>query len=156
MLCKQAQEQLLIPNEAPPPEVTQHLTGCQNCQQFLARHRALDALLSADSDDEPRPGFDTRFFARLEAMKGKRVPQRRPLWQWVSLASGAAALAVGFFVVTQRSTPNALVEDMDFAMQLELVEELPLLQQLEEVETYELLAQVDSATLEKLMGEGRP
>ena len=34
-----------------------------------AKDAALDRLLSVDDGEPPRPGFDTRFFARLEEQK---------------------------------------------------------------------------------------
>lgn len=105
---------------------------------------ALDRLLAVDEDEPPRPGFDTRFFARLDE---HRAASQRPRWLprlGLALGGFAAAAAVALFVVTR---PGGLLErpsqeELAMAMELELLEDLELVANLEVVEAYEALAAV--------------
>jgi len=51
----------------------------------------LDSMLSNYSDEQPRPGLETRVLATLRAQSAQKQ-DRAPFWRW--LWSGAAALAL--------------------------------------------------------------
>ena len=59
------------------PELRAHLAACSACRAVQAREDALDRMLALDEPAAPRPGFDTAFFARLQAEKARATDARR-------------------------------------------------------------------------------
>lgn len=144
-----------------------HLDGCKECQGFVQEQEALDALLTAETETHPSPGFDTRFFARLDALKQK---QPASLWDWLrqhwALASATAALLLAVAVASwgsmdgppKQPSPTALPppEDLALLADLELARDLELIQRLDEVEAYRVLAHVEMEELEAALEEQEP
>ena len=100
----------------------------------------LDTLLAADADEELRPGFDTRFRARLEEHKAKQASRGVRLW-FLGLgaaAATAAAIAVTFIVPNKTDEAQTALE---IAYEMELYENYDVVVDLE---VLELLAAVDS------------
>src|SRR5688500_11413632 len=99
MRCDEAQTELLA-GQAPSasPELAAHVRGCASCQALAGEQSALDAVLALDEAHRPGPGFDTRFFARLDgersAGKKKRALFSMRMWLWalVPVAAGVALL----------------------------------------------------------------
>ena len=99
---------------------------------------ALDQLLAVDTDEEPRPGFDTRFHARLAEMKTKKTRGRAWLF---GLAGAAVAVAIAVAVVPREHTHDtAQTEGLEIAMEYELLENYDVVKDLEDVE---VLAQLE-------------
>ncbi|MDD9932870.1 MAG: hypothetical protein OXT09_04665 [Myxococcales bacterium] len=143
-----------------------HVEGCTECEAFAERAAALDRMLALDEPQPPGPGFDTRFFARLEEERQSR--KRRGLWRWTwALVPAGVAAAVALVGLPARApTPtdgaaqgeHAVLaeippEDMALVMELELLEDLPVLERLEEVEAFELLETIEAEELEAILGE---
>lgn len=163
MRCEAYQEawlQARYAEHAPQPRVREHIETCVDCQRFTRGQKQLDRQLEHEQPIEPGLGFDTRFFARLEAERAQaklpRSPWRRPaLWlSWASLAA-ALALALLLFRPAREAQPS-LDEDVALMRELELVEELPMLRKLDEVEAYEVLARIRSEDLDALAAEVSP
>ncbi len=131
----------------------EHLVTCPQCAAVAQRTRELDALLDADAPQEPRPGFDTRFFARLDELRQSKTA-RRPSWLWyLAYAGAAASITMGAVALVGRGPSLPPERDRELVANLELLEDEPLLRHLDDVEAYEVLAQVDAATLARLAGE---
>jgi hypothetical protein len=161
MQCEQAQQALIdaLYGAEPVPEVRAHLERCAVCQAFRSREGALDRWLALDEPAVARPGFDTRFFARLETEKAAPRQRRRARWYWalVPLAASAALVFLGL-PQKQPAAPQAAAEapaadDLGIAMELELVENIAVVQKLDQVEDYELLSQLDEGELERIAQE---
>src|SRR5262245_17858708 len=79
-------------------ELHAHVAECAACRALQADHAALDRVLALDQPAVPRPGFDTRFFARLEQEKAtlqRGSARRRFVWAVLPLcAAGAVALVL--------------------------------------------------------------
>lgn len=160
MRCEQARQALGNSRYAAERsrELETHLAECQACSAFRARELVLDRWLALDDPAPIRPGFDTRFFAQLEAEKARARRQRRRRWTWV-----LAPVMAGAALVLLRPTPTAHVpngstvevppDDLGLAMELDLIQDLDLVRRLDEVEAYELLGQVDEGELERSAGE---
>jgi predicted anti-sigma-YlaC factor YlaD len=155
------------------PELRAHLAQCAACRAVHAQHAALDRVLALDEPAVARPGFDTRFFARLEQEKAglqRARARRRFVWALLPLCAGAAAA----LLVTPRpapvatpapqsvqpdalsaSTPAPEIEpdDLSLAMDLELVEDIDVVQKLDELEDFDVLSQVDADELERMAKE---
>lgn len=105
---------------------------------------ALDRILALDEDQPVRPGFDTRFFARLE--EHKREARRPRAWRrWtIGLATLSAAAAALVMVVLPvgKETPMS-PQELALVMDLELLEDYELVRDLEVIEAFETLAQLD-------------
>jgi anti-sigma factor RsiW len=159
MRCDDARERLTesrYQSGEPDPALAAHLRQCAACQAFATEADALDALLAEEQDRPPRPGFDTRFFARLEEQRQSSARAgftRRLRWGLAGLLSAGAAAAALFFSL-QPGPAVTMEQELELAMNLELARELPLLQQLEEVEAFEVLSQVEPEELERLLDEG--
>lgn len=167
MRCEDAREHLSAArygNEL-PETVTQHLATCAECRAAQGAQRELDAWLGSDEPATPRPGFDTRFFARLGE---ERTRTRRRRWARLGFALLPVAAAIAL-VALRRSEPLADApdqvpapdraepipgvahEDLDLAVDLELLEELEVVEHMEELETFDELAGVDEHELEALL-----
>jgi len=154
MLCEQARATLAAKRyDAHGPragELSSHLAGCPDCRAFAAAQTRLDELLAVDTGEEPRPGFDTRFMARLA--EKRRAPRRSRLFAGALFAAAAAAV----LMVTLRTVPaeDDLDTDLALAMDLELIENLEVVQHLDEIEAYEVLAQLNVAELDAALAGG--
>lgn len=154
MQCYEARRLLATSRyEGQGAELDAHLTACDACRTAASRVSALDTLLDGDLPEEPRPGFDTRFFARLDELKREKPASKLAWWWYLVSAGSAAALALGIFALVGRTSTVLPAEDRELVANLELVENEDLLRHLDEVEAYVLLAQVDSATLERMAQE---
>ena len=168
MKCETARETLALARyeESPHSAVEDHLQSCEACRAFRESSAALDALLDSDETTEPRPGFDTRFFARLEDEKqdlGRswfvRWFGQLPRWALAGFATSAVTAAVVVLVVPgvqQAGGEGGMESEMALALELELLEDYEVVNRLAEVEAFELLAQVDLAELDAALREGVP
>jgi hypothetical protein len=159
MQCEAMREAWLAARYAqaePPLDVREHFTGCAECTAFAREQTALDGLLAQSAPIEVGLGFDTRFFAKLEAERTRSRQRRR--WLWLAPLPLCAALVIALFVQLQKPPPieHASVEDTLLARDLELVQALPVLRNLDEIEAYETLAQVDDAELVAELNETKP
>lgn len=175
MHCDRARELLSEAGygaDAVEPELRAHLAQCAACRAAQTQQAALDGVLALDEPALPRPGFDTRFFARLEQEKAsaQRVRARRR-FVWALLPLCAAAGAALLFTARPASltppvpqdvrpadlatAPAAQIEpdDLSLAMDLELVEDIDVVQQLDELEDFDVLSQVDADELERIAKE---
>jgi hypothetical protein len=159
MRCEELREALLQARygaTAEHAEQAAHLASCGACQQFARAQAKLDNVLARSENMSAGPGFDTRFFARLEAEKSSGVHARkaarsRRSWLWWSLVPTLTAAAATALILWRRPDPHAVPqEDLALATDLELVQELPVVEHLDEAETFEVLAEVDVAELAKL------
>jgi len=172
MRCDQAQSELRA-GQAPSasPEFDAHVRGCASCQALAGEQNALNAVLALDEAHTPGPGFDTRFFARLDgersAAKKKRALFSMRMWLWALVPAAAGiALLVGrpsqsteAIVPPEAHAPPALIEaiaepdDLALLEDLELIEDLEVVQQLEQLEDLDLLEGIDPAELERLAAD---
>lgn len=133
-------------------ELAEHLAQCPACGHRRELAARLDGVMALDQNAAPRPGFDTRLFARLD--EEKRRQARRKVWRWAwALLPVAAGLALAVVRFAPERPPPLPPEDLSLAMELELVEELDVLQQLDEVEAYDVLADVDEKELDAIIDE---
>lgn len=158
MLCDDLRDALLASrNNAAELEADahEHLETCAECQSYAGETEALDALLARDEDEEPRPGFDTRFFARLDELKSRPTGSWFSRYRW--LFAGAAAAATTAAVILSLSVggepTGSMADDIDLAMHLDLLEELEMIRALNDVEAFETLAYVDPETLDAVIRE---
>lgn len=139
------------------PEVLAHLEECTDCRFCAAQVKELTRLLDVDEDVEPRPGFDTRFFARLEELKAERAIKEKASWWrrwpvWVAAASlSMSAAAAVVLLGVQPPATSTLENDLALAMELEMLEDLDLVRQLDEVEVYAVLAQLEVEDLDAML-----
>jgi anti-sigma factor RsiW len=132
-------------------DVNEHIAQCDACSAYAADAARLDSVLASEVDEEPRPGFDTRFRARLEESK---KPRRRFSWRGLlagSATAAAAAAAVLWLTTADRVAPMA--QDLELAMNLEMLEQYELVRALDEVEVYGLLGSVDPSVLEAMIAQ---
>lgn len=129
-----------------------HLDTCAACRDFVSRSAALDRALVVDSTVDPRPGFDTRFFAKLDEARARRSPRPGRALAWILGAAGASAVgtAVVLLVLAARPDAPAPPDDLALAADLDLVLDLEILRKLDEVEAFAVLSQLDPADLEAL------
>jgi predicted anti-sigma-YlaC factor YlaD len=162
MQCEQARQALSETRYATerPPELEAHLATCEACSSLFARELALDRFLALDEPAAVRPGFDTRFFARLGAEKQRASSRRRMRWLWalVPAAAGAAFVLLRPIPTPISGTPASTgIEvapgDLPLAMELDLIENVEVVKKLDEVEAYEVLSQLDEGELERLAQE---
>ena len=137
-------------------EPSEPLEGADQEQYVQAKAEAdmLDGMLAWSDDEPPRPGFDTRFYARLKDVQEQPDVEDsswidRLIWLLVpigALVLVAITLSSGtdvFEAVTQS-------RDMGLAMELDLLENYDVVRDLEEVEHFEFLAQLDLSELDAL------
>jgi hypothetical protein len=153
------------------PELRAHLAQCAACRAVQAQHAGLDRVLALDEPAVARPGFDTRFFARLEQEKAglqRARARRRFVWALLPLCAAAAA---ALLVVKRPApvpspaphgvppaaapapTPEIEPDDLSLAMDLELVEDIDVVQKLDELEDFDVLTQIDDDELERIAKE---
>jgi hypothetical protein len=157
------------------PSIAAHLAQCHACQQFHQAASRLDAFLALDEPVSPRPGFDTRFFARLSELRKENArPEERGhyslanlvrSWRWllggVTLTSAAVIIALWARpsdkpVNASRELVPLTAQELALARDLELVQDLDLVRHLQDVETYEVLAQLDIKDIEKAASQLEP
>lgn len=158
MRCKEALQAVLdarYEGREPPAAALEALKR-DECRELLERATKLDALLGLDEPHEPGPGFDTRFFAKLEEQKSRG---RRGLFAgaFATLTVGAAAAAVlaltTFGTIAEGPIDGATDPEVALMRDLELLEAYDVVEKLDEVETFELLAALDPETLDQLIEE---
>jgi hypothetical protein len=159
MQCEAMREAWLAAQYAktePSPDVREHIAGCADCATYARAQPELDALLAQSPAVEVGLGFDTRFFAKLEAERARSRQRRR--WLWLAPLPLCAALVLALIVQLREPPPieHASAEDTMLARDLELVQALPVLRNLDEIEAYETLAQVDDAELVAELNETQP
>jgi hypothetical protein len=170
--CENARERLSIASEraSPGPELLAHLSSCEACQKLRATEDALDRVLALDTVQEPGPGFDTRFFARLEAERSQSRRKRSRFFA-MALLPAAAALAAGVLWLRPGSptglapaklptealanVPEAFADEDELGLlrDLELIEELEIVARLDDLEAFELLEQLEPEQLEQIASE---
>jgi hypothetical protein len=157
MRCDEAREALAAARYGGEPVATAvlaHIEACAACRALSVRAAALETALAADGALEPRPGFDTRMFARLDEMRLRRA---RRLPRWVLGAIGLAAMGTAAVLLVRTPGPEGSPDDLALAADLELVEDLDLLRRFDEVEAFAVLSQLDADDIEALeRGEATP
>ena len=141
-----------------PPELHEHVRGCVSCADFCAAQEALEVSLQSMENVSAGPGFDTRFFARLQEQKQQKQAARAVSWTrrlWWALLPLTAASVAGVLVY-QRSQAERETTDAAVAADMELLQDLPVVEQLDQLEDYEVLANVDVSDFERLEQEGAP
>lgn len=159
MRCDQVREQLAGRRygQVLSTDAHGHRDVCVVCQGFACAGEKLDALLSLDEPQEPRPGFDTRFFARLAEVKAAEAAQpKASLWRWWLVGLVPLGAAAALVLLIQRPGEPAFENELALAVELELLESYEVVKELEDVEAYEVLAFVDLADIERIELEGRP
>ncbi len=140
-------------------EQTSHLASCGECRAFASEQTKLDSVLAHSESMSAGPGFDTRFFARLQAEQASnaragRAARSRRSWLWWSLVPTLTAAAAAALMLWRKpETQSVPQEDLALATDLELVQELPVVEHLDEAEALEVLAELDVAELDKLAHE---
>jgi predicted anti-sigma-YlaC factor YlaD len=156
MRCDEAREALAAARYGGEPvaaTVQAHVEACAACRVLSVRAAALETALAADVALEPRPGFDTRMFARLDELRRRRTRLSR----WVLGAVGLAAMGTAAVLWVRSPGSGGSPDDLALAADLELVEDLDLLRRFDEVEAFAVLSQLDPADLEALeRGEATP
>ena len=162
MRCEQARQALIDDRYGAEssPELSAHLSQCEACRALQGREVALDRWLALDEPEVARPGFDTRFFARLQAEKTRTRRRRwaRLGWALLPLAAGAAVVLLRPAYLSHSpvsvETPVP-ADDLRLAMELDLVENIEVAQKLDEVEAYDVISQLDEGELERIVQEGK-
>jgi anti-sigma factor RsiW len=162
MRCEQARALLEARYELErSAELTAHLAECRECAALDAREGALDHWLGLSEAAVARPGFDTRFFARLELERSHTRRRRQPRWVWALVPVAAAAAALLWLRplpatrVASALPVEAAPDDVALAVDLELVQQLEVAGKLEEVEAYDVLSELDEGELERMAQETR-
>jgi len=126
--------------------VEAHVRDCADCARHLDETRTICRLLPADAV-EPRPGFDTRLHARLDAIDAESVaPVWRWRWRWALLPSAAAAAGLALVLSASPGTPPetsrttlpvepALLADLELLEALDAVELLDVVDDLDVIES---------------------
>lgn len=147
MRCDEAQEALLGQRYggATPTDVAAHVSTCPLCATAAQRATALDAILALDPDEPPRPGFDTAFFAHLDAVK-QSTASRKVGWRgaWAAWAlAGACAVLLGLLALRHPWSNHWGPLDIELALNLDLLQEdLGFMRKLDDVEAYEVLSKL--------------
>jgi anti-sigma factor RsiW len=105
MKCERVREGLLdvATGVAAPPEVEEHLRGCEDCRRRAGELRATMTVLGEWPEVEPSPYFDARLRARVR----EQAAAAQGWWAWVRRPALAAvfvlliAAGVGLFQRTQ-------------------------------------------------------
>ena len=154
MRCHEAREALTGGRygQRPSPEVDAHVRHCGFCRSFVADSDALDQVLAADPNESARPGFDTRFFARLDANKKKPVPWWRSRRVALGLLGTMATAAILIIRASDPLPTDPTPEDLALAMHLDMLQtDVLLLQQLDALEDMVLLAQLGPEDIDALL-----
>lgn len=162
MNCKDLQQALIDARYSKQPltsEVETHLRSCPACEAFKRSANALDTFLAVDEPAPPRPGFDTRFYARLNELKAQESPSNlrqllsRARWWFAGAAVTCTAVLTLFIVQPAAVHEGGFNTDMPLAMELDLIEDLGLLAHLEEAEDFDVLTQLQLGDLHDAPGE---
>ena len=136
------------------PEKALQGAGAELYNQAKAEADQLDGMLAWSDDEPPRPGFDTRFYARLKDVQ-EQPEEEDSSWVerliWLLLPIGALVL-VAITLSSGTDVFEAVTQsrDMGLAMELDLLENYDVVRDLEEVEHFEFLAQLDLSDLEPM------
>ena len=158
MQCNDFKQALLnVPVTPAPlaPEFEAHGNECDSCRAFKEETLALNALLFLDEESPPRPGFDTRFFARLEEVKTiEQTPLITRLLSPFRIWALAAAVCAAVLVLVVEPTmtpPDPLIDpDISLAMELDMIEDLEVLAHLDEIEDFDVIEQLNLDDFEAL------
>jgi hypothetical protein len=151
-----------------PADVAAHVASCAGCAAFARQSAALEGLLAAETDLALRPGFDTRFRARLaeqEAGRGRGLARLAP-WRWPRLAIAGLGVAVAAVVVAAvvvgvggrragPSRPELAAGELSLAMNLDLLEDLEVVARLDEAEVLDLVERAGPDAFEAAVRETR-
>ena len=156
MQCDKFKEALLNaphPSDQTPEELDNHEKECESCQVFKKETHALNALLSLDEDAPPRPGFNTRFHARLEELKAQEsspgmLDRLKAARFWLAGAAACAAALTLFFQMPPSPSDPLLDPDISLAMELDMLEDLEVLAHLDEIEDFDVITQLKLDELE--------
>ena len=133
-------------------DVRAHVTGCSACAQAERAQRALERVLASAEPAVVGPGFDTRFFAKLEH---ERMRARRK--RWIAIGAALVPIAAAAALMLMRAPEPKIaavpVDDVELALDLELVEDIAVVEHLDEIEAYEELGELDPAELERALKE---
>lgn len=161
MTCKDLQEALTDAQYSEQPltsELEAHLRSCASCEAFKHSASALDAFLAVEEPAPPRPGFDTRFYARLNEVKAQESrPNLRQLlsrarWWFTGAAVTCTAVLTFFIIQPIPVHEGGFTQDMPLAMELDLIEDLDLLAHLEEAEDFDVLTRLQLGDLDGVAG----
>ncbi len=172
--------ELLVLGEPIPAEYEAHVQDCATCLELQSASATLNSLLALDEEQQPRPGFDTAFFARLKDVQNAPVTSpivalRRWLWPAVLGCMTVAGMLLfwGGGLVGNHSagdlehqiasaSPTRFEglnlppsEDFEMLAELDVLQEYEVLERLEEIEEFELLAEVDLEELEAMLKESQ-
>lgn len=151
MRCDDARARLAlaVPAEDEATELHEHLAECEACRGQKQREAELNRVLAQLEPVVPRPGFDTRFFARLadEPKRARRARYRPALWALLPLTA-----AVALFLLRPHAQPSpapmaARPEQLALGRDLELVQNLDVLRNFDEVQDFQVLEQLDDGEL---------
>src|SRR5688572_16043503 len=112
MRCEEAREAATAARyaDAGDPELDAHLADCADCRAHAAQHARLDRALALDEPVLPGPGFDTRFFARLDVERSAARSKRARRFVWLLVpAVAATAAALVLLRAAQPSPPGAML-----------------------------------------------
>ncbi len=118
-------------------EVETHLDGCRECRKELEKMKAVDELISALPEIEPRHGFDSEFARKLEDLETpERTFQAFFKSQWRYALASAAALLIGIGCILYNYMPSKApsVYEMQLAANLELLQDLEIIENLDLLE----------------------
>ena len=159
MRCDEARVQLALaaPAEDESAALQQHLAGCEACRGQGRREAELNRALAQLAPVVPRPGFDTRFFARLadEPRRARRARYLPVLWALLPLTAAAA-----LFLLRPHAQPSAAPsavhpDQLALSRDLELVQNLDVLRNFDEVQDFQVLEQLDDGELARVAEETR-
>ncbi|GEM_PF-3271028 len=140
-----------------------HLETCAACRRRLAEYRALHALLGAEKDVEPGPGFLDGVRRRVRAGGTASPPVRRRVFTGMAAAAAVTLLVLGLVFFGRRkdlsgppppagdaaavpgfseveraveADPELLeiLENLEALDRIEMLEHLPLLERMDEME----------------------
>ena len=159
MRCDDASAQLALAAQDESVELQQHLTECEACRGQRQREADLNRVLAPLEPVMPRPGFDTRFFARLkgEPRRARRARYLPALWALLPLTAAAALFLLRPHPHTQPSSAPAAAHPDQLALSrdLELVQNLDVLRSFDEVQDFQVLEQLDDSELARVAEEPR-
>jgi hypothetical protein len=93
--CERFEQEFLLRLEEGLP-LDPHVETCPECRKLSASYQKIRLELQRDRREEPRPGWEQRVFAALDAPPVATVqrPRRRQRWMAAGIAACAAALCI--------------------------------------------------------------
>jgi hypothetical protein len=158
MRCDEASAQLALAAQNESAELQQHFAECEACRGRRQREADLNRVLAQLEPVVPRPGFDTRFFARLadEPKRARRARYLPALWALLPLTAAAALFLLRPHPHARPSpAPSASLDQIALSRDLELVQNLDVLRNFDEVQDFQVLEQLDASELARVAEEPR-